>query len=101
MRSVTGPEFAQADHFRRDDLAVISPADPGHQINEHGREVQLDAELAGRVVPRERVVVVVEAVGERREKRKRMSRKTPGLYNARRALRSFSQERQWEAREGK
>ena len=48
-------------------LALVGQPEPGHGVDEESREVEPHAKLARRVVARERVVVVVEALSHRAE----------------------------------
>ena len=65
--SVTRTLHASTHHFLRHCLAVAGQPDDVHQVDEERGRVEPPAVLAGRVVGREDVVVVVVALAARRE----------------------------------
>lgn len=58
---VSGALYSGHDHLVGHPLAVLRQAQVAHEVDEAGGEVQLAAELAGGVVVREGVVIVVES----------------------------------------
>lgn len=58
---VSGALYSGHDRLVGHPLAVLRHAQVAHEVDEAGGEVQLAAELAGGVVVREGVVVVVES----------------------------------------
>lgn len=61
--------YQLAGQMRSDALTVLHPADAGERIDETGRQVhRIAAELAGFVVPRKHMMVVVPALTERRQR---------------------------------
>lgn len=61
-RSIPGAFHASSDHFFRHCLAVACQSKEAHQINEEGGKVQPPAMLAGGVIRRKDMVIVVEAL---------------------------------------
>lgn len=62
MASVSGALYPGQDHLAGHPLAVLGQAQEAHEVDEAGGEVQLAAVLAGGVVVRERMVVVVKSL---------------------------------------
>lgn len=67
-RSVPGPQLPPEYLRLRGRLQVVGQSEEGHRVDEHLGGVELVAELARRVIPRERVVVVVPPLPLRDER---------------------------------
>lgn len=64
LSGVTGAELSLLDHLGSDNFALIGPANVSKEVDEKLCDVELVAELAGCVIPRESVVVVVETLAK-------------------------------------
>lgn len=62
MASVSSALYPRQDNLAGHLLAVLGQAQEAHEVDEAGGEVQLAAVLAGGVVVRESVVVVVKSL---------------------------------------
>lgn len=62
MRPISCALYSGLDQFTGHSLGVSGQAQEAHNVDEAGGQVHFDAELAGCVVVRERVVVIVEAL---------------------------------------
>lgn len=77
--AITSAQLARLYHIPGHRFAIISPAYHGHQVNEHGGQVVLDAILRSGVIPRKGVVVVVEALADGAEVNEEVLRRRDAL----------------------
>lgn len=66
--AVASPDHALLDDMLGDSLQIVGLSDVRHRLNEDRGEIDFPAQLRGTVVPREGVVVVVEACKSNHER---------------------------------
>lgn len=94
VAGVAGALYPGQDHLVRRSLGVLGETQEAHQVDETGGEVQLAAELAGCVVVRERVVIVVESLACGEQEARRHKSKTSDrlmFFGRQQARRTFQQ----------